>query len=155
MVTIEYITYLLPVSRISFSRHYLSFRPLVFLITSAWASSAMSPHAAQTTVTPDSVPTVRRQFVSAFDNKDASGLEEMADKFVELLRLPSTQSLFRRAVILAHDEMEDYNPSRDERKWLDSEKSTKYTEKFRMPWKLFLLVFLCSMGAAVQGWVMP
>lgn len=86
-------------------------------------------------------------------------MTDRIDKFIDDTELEDYAHYIRRGAFLAQSkaafdrERDDGLKLKDiERTYLDLEYSRKRIDKFKQPWRLYALVALCSIGAAVQGW---
>ncbi|KAF2814572.1 putative MFS myo-inositol transporter [Mytilinidion resinicola] len=84
-----------------------------------------------------------------------------ANEFIKLSGLTDYSSHIRRGCFLAQDRNafpkekprhDGLTLTPDERARLDLEQSTRRVDKFKQPFRLWAVVLLCSLGAAVQGW---
>lgn len=91
----------------------------------------------------------------------ASRMTESIDKFIATSGLEDYDKYIRRGAFLAQSKaaFSTGRPRRDglklkdeERYYLDLEDSPRRFDKFKQPWRLYALVGVCSLGAAVQGW---
>lgn len=83
------------------------------------------------------------------------------DNFIQVSGLEDYEKYIRRGAFLAQSKAA-FVPGRessdglilkdDERHYLDLEESPRRIDKFNQPWRLYAVVGLCSLGAAVQGW---
>lgn len=76
------------------------------------------------------------------------------DDFVREKGLQEHVLLFRKGAIVAQDP-ENFENITGPDALTEAETLTIRNEidhKWRMPWRLFLTIFTCSIGAAVQGW---
>lgn len=94
-----------------------------------------------------------------FQDWSKGRMESEIESFVEIGNLEEYSDYIRRGALLCQDrnafdrERPDglkLKPS--EKRFLDLEYSTKRADKFRQAGRLWLVVALCSLGAAVQGW---
>jgi hypothetical protein len=83
------------------------------------------------------------------------------NRFIERSGLDDYEKYIRRGAFLAQskaafavgrERADGLTLKDDERKYLDLENSPRRIDKFRQPWRLYALVGVCSLGAAVQGW---
>ncbi|KAJ4352206.1 uncharacterized protein N0V89_007553 [Didymosphaeria variabile] len=88
-------------------------------------------------------------------------MSESIDKFINVSSLEDYDKYIRRGAFLAQSkaafpmgrERRDGLTLRDEeRYYLQLEDSSRRIDKFKQPWRLYALVGVCSLGAAVQGW---
>ncbi|PVI05411.1 hypothetical protein DM02DRAFT_725112 [Periconia macrospinosa] len=77
-----------------------------------------------------------------------SGLEDY-DKYI---RRGAFLAQSRSAFAVGRERPDDLTLSDSEREYLDLENSNRRIDKFKQPWRLYALVGICSIGAAVQGW---
>jgi len=88
-------------------------------------------------------------------------MTESIDNFVAVSGLEDYDKYIRRGAFLAQSkaafphgrQRRDGLTLRDEeRHYLELEDSPRRIDKFKQPWRLYALVGVCSLGAAVQGW---
>lgn len=76
------------------------------------------------------------------------------DKFIEISGLEDYDKYIRRGAFLAQSKTayDRLTLNDEERRYLQLESSPRRIDKFKQPWRLYALVGICSLGAAVQGW---
>jgi hypothetical protein len=88
-------------------------------------------------------------------------MTESIDKFIDVSGLEDYNKYIRKGAFLAQSkaafpigrQRQDKLTLKDEeRYYLDLENSSRRIDKFKQPWRLYALVGVCSLGAAVQGW---
>lgn len=88
-------------------------------------------------------------------------MTESVDKFITTSGLEDYDQYIRKGAFLAQSkaafpvgrERRDGLTLKDEeRYYLKLEDSSRRIDKFKQPWRLYALVGVCSLGAAVQGW---
>ncbi|KAF9732672.1 hypothetical protein PMIN06_002873 [Paraphaeosphaeria minitans] len=102
-----------------------------------------------------------RRLAQPFSGWSHQQMEESVDKFITVSGLEDYDKYIRRGAFLAQSKaaFSIGRPRRDglslkdeERHYLDLENSPRRIDKFKQPWRLYALVGVCSLGAAVQGW---
>ena len=79
---------------------------------------------------------------------EASGLEDY-DKYI---RRGAFLAQSKNAFAIGRERDDDLSLNAIERQYLEMENGGRRIDKFNQPWRLYALVGLCSLGAAVQGW---
>jgi len=94
-----------------------------------------------------------------FQDWSKSRMETEIDSFIATTELEEYSDYIRRGALLCQDRNAFERERPDglklkpiEKRYLDLEYSTRRSDKFRQAGRLWLLVALCSLGAAVQGW---
>ncbi|KAF2634027.1 hypothetical protein P280DRAFT_554874 [Massarina eburnea CBS 473.64] len=102
-----------------------------------------------------------RRLAQPFSGWSHERMSASVDKFLDDSGLGDYEKYIRRGAFLAQSkaafadgrERADRLKLKDsEREYLDLENSPRKIDKFRQPWRLYALVGVCSLGAAVQGW---
>jgi hypothetical protein len=88
-------------------------------------------------------------------------MTESIDKFINVSGLEDYDKYIRKGAFLAQSKAafpigrqrrDGLTLKDEEREYLDLENSPRRIDKFKQPWRLYALVGVCSLGAAVQGW---
>lgn len=94
-----------------------------------------------------------------FQDWSKSRMEDEIESFIVTTELEEYSDYIRRGALLCQDRNafdrerpDGLKPKPSEQRYLDLEYSTRRGDKFRQAGRLWLLVALCSLGAAVQGW---
>jgi hypothetical protein len=111
-----------------------------------------------TTDTPDKDnPNIK--LAQPFSRWTHDDMTEAVDHFLEISGLQDYEKYIRRGAFLAQsrhafrrERQDGLTVTENERKYLDLENSKSLLEKFNQPWKLYAVIAICSLGAAVQGW---
>ncbi|OAF98792.1 uncharacterized protein CC84DRAFT_1233950 [Paraphaeosphaeria sporulosa] len=102
-----------------------------------------------------------RRLAQPFSGWSHQQMTESVDKFIAVSGLEDYDKYIRRGAFLAQSKaaFPIGRPRRDglalkdeERDYLNLEDSPRRIDKFKQPWRLYALVGVCSLGAAVQGW---
>ncbi|KAF2265060.1 hypothetical protein CC78DRAFT_532691 [Lojkania enalia] len=102
-----------------------------------------------------------RRLAQPFSGWTYERMKKSIDDFIEESELEDYDKYIRRGAFLAQSkaafatgrERPDDLTLRDyERQALHLEYSQRRIDKFKQPWRLYALVGICSLGAAVQGW---
>ncbi|KAJ4299821.1 hypothetical protein N0V90_005067 [Kalmusia sp. IMI 367209] len=102
-----------------------------------------------------------RRLAQPFSGWNHERMTKSIDNFIAASDLDDYDKYIRRGAFLAQSknafpvgrERRDGLTLKDEeRRFLDLENSTRRFDKFKQPWRLYALVGMCSLGAAVQGW---
>lgn len=102
-----------------------------------------------------------RRLAQPFSGWNHSRMSASIDAFIREGELDDYAHYIRRGAFLAqsknafavgHGRRDGLTLKDSERRYLDLENSPRRIDKFKQPWRLFALVGLCSLGAAVQGW---
>ena len=101
-----------------------------------------------------------RRLAQPFSGWNHERMTASIDSFIQTTGLEDYDKYIRRGAFLAQSEAA-FPPGRerrdglglcdDERRYLDLESSPRRIDKFNQPWRMYALVGLCSLGAAVQG----
>ncbi|KAK3215883.1 hypothetical protein GRF29_8g1427028 [Pseudopithomyces chartarum] len=102
-----------------------------------------------------------RRLAQPFSGWNHDRMTKSIDNFIQVSGLEDYEKYIRRGAFLAQSKAA-FVPGRersdglilkdDERHYLDLEESPRRIDKFNQPWRLYAVVGLCSLGAAVQGW---
>ncbi|KAL1614374.1 hypothetical protein SLS54_009801 [Diplodia seriata] len=112
---------------------------------------------------PDPTPEQLQRISAPFATWNPDRMDVEINDFVAEAGLQDDKDYIRRGAKLAQDKdafnvlkrPHDALPFRedlDEEKCLQWESQDKGRDRFRQTWKLYTLVIMCSIGAAVQGW---
>jgi hypothetical protein len=113
------------------------------------------------TCVPERKVTTDRQLRKPFAGWTSAELYDQVDGFIEKSGLKGTydKQLFRKGALLAQsrtafsaERADGLRLENEERTALGLENSANPLDRFKQPRRLYALVVLCSLGAAVQGW---
>ena len=102
-----------------------------------------------------------RRLAQPFSGWTHERMTASIDNFITVSGLEDYEKYIRRGAFLAQSKsaFPTHGTRRDgltlndrERYCLDLESSSRRIDKFNQPWRLYALVGICSLGAAVQGW---
>jgi hypothetical protein len=102
-----------------------------------------------------------RRLAQPFSGWNHQDMTASIDHFIQVSGLEDYDTYIRRGAFLAQSsaafpvgrERRDGLTLKDnERHYLALENSSRLIDKFNQPWRLYALVGICSLGAAVQGW---
>lgn len=102
-----------------------------------------------------------RRLAQPFSGWNHERMTKAIDDFIAVSGLSDYDHYIRRGAFLAQSKtafqrgrrrQDRLTLSDEERTYLDLENSPRRMDKFRQPWRLYALVGICSLGAAVQGW---
>jgi hypothetical protein len=115
----------------------------------------------QGTHVPERKEATDRQLRKPFAGWTSAKLDKQVDEFIEKSGLRGTydKQLFRKGALLAQsrtafsaERADGLRLENEERTALGLENSDNPLDRFKQPRRLYALVVLCSLGAAVQGW---
>lgn len=102
-----------------------------------------------------------RLLAQPFSGLDLAQMNKSVDEFIEVSGLHDYEKYIRKGAFLAQSKAA-FDPKRqrrdgltlsdEEQRFLALENSDRRIDKFKQPWRLYALVGICSLGAAVQGW---
>lgn len=100
-----------------------------------------------------------RRLAQPFSGWNHERMTKAIDEFIAVSGLEDYDKYIRRGAFLAQSKTAFQRQRRDgltlqdnEEYYLDVENSPRRMDKFNQPWRLYALVGICSLGAAVQGW---
>lgn len=102
-----------------------------------------------------------RRLAQPFSGWNHERMTNSIDKFIEVSGLEDYDKYIRRGAFLAQskaafpvgrERRDGLTLKKEERYYLNLENSSRRIDKFNQPWRLYALVGICSLGAAVQGW---
>lgn len=100
-----------------------------------------------------------RRLAQPFSGWPHAKMTASVDKFIEDSGLEDYDQYIRRGAFLAQSKSAFARTRNDglalkdsEREFLRLEDSPRRIDMFKQPWRLYALVGMCSLGAAVQGW---
>jgi hypothetical protein len=102
-----------------------------------------------------------RRLAQPFSGWNHERMTTSIDNFIAVSGLEDYEKYIRRGAFLAQskaafpkgrDRRDGLTLTNSERYYMDLESSPRPIDKFNQPWRLYALVGVCSLGAAVQGW---
>lgn len=98
------------------------------------------------------------QILRPFEGLSLKEMKTRVDRFTNVAGLDRWNDIFLKGALLAQSETafrnrdDDLKLTDEETLAIEQEFSPRRLDRFRQPLKLYLLVAVCSLGAAVQGW---